>query len=680
VIVPQVIRIEDQKTLVETKLFPYAKWEHAKFNPIQSRLIETFDGNTNITIASQTNTGKTVSGEMYMSYEMRKRGGKAIYIAPMKALAFQKQGDWKKPTHHFHDLNTSICTGDFRMTQSRVKELDNADLIVMTPEMLASRCRNQNSEKSNFLKSVGTIVFDEAHLLTVPDRGDHIEVALMKMTEINPDVRIVLLSATMPNVDEICGWVTKLTGRDTYFLESEFRGVPLHIHYESYYDGNKKYDDNEREKVASAVGIVNYYSDDKFLVFVHTIRTGDIVMDALKRFNIEGAFHNSKVPLNKRTEIEERFMTDPKLRVVVATSTLAWGLNLPARRVVLVGIDCGLQRMANYNIRQEIGRAGRLGLDDRGDAYILVPESKKKEVVKDLQKVEPIKSTLLEDVGGHHKTLAFHVVSEIHYGSVTTREGFHTWFSRSLAHHQDQDFDDKVVDKVIDLLVKCKAITHENGEYKVTPVGMIASLFYYSPFDVADLKKNFTNLFSKNLEVNDVALAVAMANVDSHRYGICNKQEKAEMTLFQTKVEKLFGVGIVTEAACKTAFAYHNLLNGVESPVFGALQATLRFDSERALEVVGAIDSMSMKWGQADFFKTFKLRLSYGVKAELVELCQLPHIGKARSEKLFRAKIKTVDDVCGMTAERLSVISGISLDKAKEAHAKARSMKLMAMM
>lgn len=675
---PNVIRVEDQPKLVPTKEYNYGTWEFENFNQVQSRLIEIFENDTNVAIAAATSAGKTVCSEIYAAHEIRKNKGKAIYIAPMKALAKEKEMDWTSTKHHFKDLKVSICTGDYRMTTARIKELDAADVIVMTPEMLASRTRNCKSEKSNFLKNVKVIIFDESHLLTVPSRGDHIEIALMKMTEINPDVRVVLLSATMPNVDEICEWVSKLTNRDTYFLESTYRPCPLGIHYEKYFDGDKKYEDKEREKVGTAVGVVHYYADDKFLVFVHTKRTGQLMLEHLKRYKIEAEFHNADLSLDKRLSLEKRFKDKDGLRVVVATSTLAWGCNLPARRVIIVGVDRGLQAVENYDIWQMVGRAGRPAYDPRGDAYILVPESREKEIIDKLKQKSPIKSQLLEDVAGHHKTLAFHVVSEIHHGNVTTKDAFHHWFRRSLAHHQNHSFNDAVVDKVIDLLVKCRAVEIKGEEYKATTIGMVASMFYYSPFDVADLKSNFKTIFDKNRRDNDLAVAVALGNLDSHRFGIVNKNEKAEMSHFQQRVESEFGKGAITDSCMKTSFTYFNMINGIENPAFAALQAGLRVDSDRTLEVLGAIDSMSAKWNETAFFKTLRMRVTYGVGAHLVDLCTIPNVGKVRAEKLYKAKIRTVEDFAKHDENALSLIMNLSKDKTKESIDAAKLAKIRA--
>ena len=137
----------------------------------------------------------------------------------------------------------------------------------------------------------------------------------------------------------------------------------------------------------------------------------------------------------------------------------------------------------------------------------MVPETSKNETILRIRKKLPIKSTLLDFVGKadnpHYKTLAFHVVSEIHQGAVKTKEGFREWFRKSLAHYQDQAFNDDVVDRTLDLLSLNRAIwlDKETKEYQCTGIGKVASMFYFSPFDVSDLKKNFDQLFDKGYDV-----------------------------------------------------------------------------------------------------------------------------------------------------------------------------------
>ena len=681
---PEVIKISDADDLIPTSEFKYANWPFDELNPVQSKVYEIYNTDCNAAIASSTASGKTVCAEMFMSYEVRVKKGKAIYIAPMKSLAKEKEQDWTDPDHHFFDLKIEIVTGDYRLTSTRIEQLNKADIIVMTPEMLASRSRNSDSDKSNFLKDVSVVVFDESHLLTVPSRGDHIEVALMKLTEFNKKARVVMLSATMPNVDEICGWVTDISGRDTYYLESDYRPCPLHIHYEDYYDGDRNYDDRELQKIAKASSIIDYYPDDKFVVFSHTKRTGKQMVDYLEKQGIKSEFHNADLTLKDRLRIEEEFKSKDGLRVVIATSTLAWGNNMPSRRVIILGVHRGLSVVENYDIKQMCGRAGRPKYDPRGDAYILVPESEKDVWVDKLRQNCKIKSTLLEFVGKledpRYKTLAFHVVSEIHQGNVTNIEAFKEWSRRSLAHFQSHDFGDRVIESTVKLLEQCRAIkTNEDGQFETTNIGKIASMYYYSPFDVADLRSNFAKLFEAGQENNDYASSLALANVDSNRWAIVNRTEKAKMSAYDQKVQREIG-GFMTSGSVKFGYAYFNMLKGRKDATFSALQSGLMADMDRQFQVLHTINQMASKWGKETWFKTFRMRLLYGVEADLVDLIRIPNVGAVRAKRLKAKGIKSVDQFLKKTPDSLASIMNCGKKVAKEAFEGAQNIKLQEMM
>lgn len=247
---PPIDKVSDQNELVPSQEYPLATWAFENFNPVQSRVFDYYKEDANTLIAARTSAGKTVVAEMFLAHEIRKRGGKGMFLAPLRALAQEKIDQWTDLQYHFKDLKISICTGDYRLTKDRSKELAEADMIIMTSEMLNHRSRNFKSEKNDFLKKIGTLVVDEAHLLTVPGRGDHLEAGLMKFTEINPKARIVLLSATMPNVNQIAEWVSySLTKKKTYVLNSEYRPVPLNVHYEIYDDSPRRYNQIEENKV-----------------------------------------------------------------------------------------------------------------------------------------------------------------------------------------------------------------------------------------------------------------------------------------------------------------------------------------------------------------------------------------------------------------------------------------------
>ncbi len=651
---PPVTKVQDQPVLVASAEYPYAKWSFEKFNPVQSRAFEFFDKETSGLIAAMTSAGKTVVAEMFLAHEIRKRGGKGMFLAPLRALAQEKIDDWTDKEYHFNDKKISICTGDYRLTKERAKELNDADLIIMTSEMLNHRSRNYKSEQNEWLKEVGTLIVDESHLLTVPGRGDHLEVGLMKFTEINPNARLVLLSATMPNVEEIAEWVSyALTKRDTFVLRSQYRPVPLNTHFESYYDGYQKYDDREVEKVNKALDIIEHYDKDKFLVFAHTKRTGELMKQACRAAGITCEFHNANLEKKDRVKLEHNFRKDPKLRVVVATPTLAWGLNMPARRVIILGVHRGLEEVETYNITQMIGRSGRVGLDPQGDAYILLPESKMDFYKNRLKNPDRIESQLLCKVGGtgeskpKHKVLAFHIVSEIHHGGIKTTDDVHHWYKRSLACFQSLELEDDVVNDTMELLKFNGAVREENGEYKVTPVGMISSMFYYSPFDVNDLRKNFNDLFGNNHQDDDYWLSLALGNIDTNRMNIVTNAERDEMATYVNKIRQLNPAGFGYkwfDAAMKAGFCYYNLLNGFNSNVLSAVQRNLQFDYNRLSQVLIALDSMGCKWSRSGWLHALEQRISSGVPMYLVDLCRIPNVGKVRAKKLYEAGIKTAEE------------------------------------
>jgi len=641
------IKVSDQTSLVETSRFPHGKYPFEFFNQVQSRVFEIYEKNCNCVIAAPTSVGKTICAEMFMSHEARVRGGKAIYLAPLRALAKEKIDDWLSEKSLFSDLKISICTGDYRLTEARMKELNEADVIVMTSEMLNSRCRNLQSENNEFLRNCGTLVVDESHLLTVPSRGDHLEVGLMKFSQIARDPRIVFLSATMPNVDQIANWVgCSLVKKDTYLVHSEYRPCPLEIHYDEYETG-ESYDLTEEYKASSAVDLIKEHKDDKFLVFVHSKATGERIRSALEERGVVCELHNADLDKDKRHKVEQKFKSGD-LRVIVATSTLAWGCNFPARRVIIAGVHRGRTEVETYDIFQMAGRAGRPGYDPKGDVHILLPYGESDHHIDRLSTPKNIESQLLSYVGQEedprYKTLAFHLVSEIHYGQIKTIKDVHDWYSKSLAYFQYEDLDDSIVDKTIDLLTRVGAIKEVDGNYEATSVGKVSSIMYYSPFDVADLRRNFRTLFSKGLDQSDFALSLALGNVDTIRAGFVARAEKDEMSGFASKVYEAHGSDF-PESAIKGAYAYYCLLNGNQLGPFAAFAKGLQMDAERLVSVLNMLDSMAAKWNRRDYFNAAHLRIMYGVRPELIELCKIPNIGKVRAEKLYAAGFRRPPDL-----------------------------------
>lgn len=659
---PQFHRVGDQHDKVPAARFPYATFPFEDFNVVQSRLFEFYDQDANVLVAASTSAGKTVVAEMMLSHEVKARGGKGMYLSPLKALANEKLDDWTDPGHHFGKLRTSICTGDYTLTADRRAELEQSDLVVMSSEMLNSKGRNFGSDNNNWMKEVGTLVVDEAHLLTVPGRGDHLESGLLKYAALNPGGRIVLLSATLPNVEEVSRWLSHLTGKDTYLLESTYRPCPLHVHYETYDDSGYTYDDREQAKVWAAMAVLDSYPDDKFLIFVHTKRTGEMVKKTLLKMGVECEYHNADLDKAKRRKVEDRFRTDPRLRVVVATSTLAWGLNLPARRVIVLGVHRGLNEVPVYDIDQMKGRAGRPKYDPAGDAYVLIPESDQANQVARLQKPQRIQSQMYDESNPNHlKVLGFHLVSEIHQGQVKTREDVANWYGSTLAAFQAKELPAAVLDNVLGGLSKCGAIAEEDGQYRATGIGKIASLFYYNPWDVSDLARNLTRVFAAKKGDDDFWVSYALGNIDSHRWNIVSAAEKDQFATYENLLNRhkvREGVNsFATGGSIKASYCYYCLLKGTGNAVLQGMMAGLKSDAGRLKEVLVALDAMACRWGRRDYIKRLYSKILYGVDEKLLGIVKLDGIGKAKAQRLYDHGLDTCEKIAANPDKIMEALS-----------------------
>ena len=206
---------------------------------------------------------------------------------------------------------------------------------------------------------------------------------------------------------------------------------------------------------------------------------------------------------------------------------------------------------------------------------------------------------------------------------------------------------ENILDSTISLLLNCGAIKEEGGEYICSSVGVISSMFYYSPFDVAALKNNFSKIFAMGGQDNDLILSMALGDVDTTRMGICSKAEKDEMFQYAAKTQTLQPIfqRMFKDPEIKAGFCYYQLLRGKNTPVLAGQMRNFQFDFPRMLAVLQAVDSMACKWNKRSWFQDLQMRIQYGVKTELIPLCKIPDIGKVRAEKLFAAGFKSAGDV-----------------------------------
>lgn len=627
--------------------FQHHELPHERLNPVQTAVLPYVEQDVNLVVAAATSAGKTVIAEMMMADALA-RGAKAIFLSPLRAVSQEKHDDWTDSDHPWSQRQVSIVTGDYVLSDARKKELRRAEVIVMTSEMLDSKTRRMHQEQNTWLLQTLCLVVDEAHLLTMKGRGDALECGLMRFSKQNPHARIVLLSATMPNVDELGAWLTKLNGKPSRVIRSAWRPTKLTVHWPTYYarTGTGSYQQNETSKRKRAIELLQQHPDDKWIVFVHSKKAGRELHAELLRERESVEFHNADLDRDSRLGLERRFRYED-LRIVIATSTLAWGINMPARRVLILGVHRGIQEVDPIDVKQMIGRAGRTGLDPEGDAYIMLPlesgnPAKTEGMRRRYMEIGRIVSQI-NDID----TLAFHLTAEVAEGQVRTQAEAVEWHARSLSAFQGQGLreDGHLMSaaQVMERLEKAGILKREGFAYEATMLGRVSSWLYFSPFDISNWCSNFRKLVETDRLRDDDALAWALGAVHSaFRESYMPREHENDHYDLMARLRQK---GIDKVSLPATVLAYRGLLKGVEYQGLISQQRALLHDIDRVMQALSMIDRYVLKGMPASYPALLASRVRHGCSWQEADLCRLPGIGGKRARSLVDHGVTSVRDV-----------------------------------
>lgn len=346
-------------------------------------------------------------------------------------------------------------------------------------------------------------------------------------------------------------------------------------------------------------------------------------------------------------------------RVLIATSTLAWGVNLPARRVVVLGVKRASDWVSPVDIKQMVGRAGRTGLDERGDAYVMLPEDEFDDLVRVYDNIPPIQSQLAVP-----DTLLFHTIAEMDSGSIRDAKSLLRWHARSLATLQKGALTQEQADEVFDLLARCRAIKEGPVGWTPTTLGRISAWLYFDPRNIWAWACNGRNASENQLWESDAMLAFVLGAIPEGTLRYVSAEMEGHVGNF---VWALNADRAKVNAPSKTNFpglveswAYWAALQGAQTSgkdsIGGAAAMhvrTVRNDVERVVSALKLIDGMWGRWGQDDIWDTLALRIKHGVGRELVPLVRLPGIGPVRAKKLFEAGVRGPMDMIDPKHTRL---------------------------
>jgi len=569
---------------------------HAKitYNPIQLESAKYINDDCNILCLSPTSSGKTIVCEQFI-FSAIEQGKKGIYLSPLKALTEEKKRSWESL------FPITMVTGDHVQAHTFT-----TPLILMTTEALDSKTRGNPA----WLKSVGCVAVDEAHLMSSPNRGDSLEIGLMRFTAINREARIVLLSATIPNAKDFAKWLTKLNGKPTQVIQSEWRPVEQEHHL--VLAGDRPWDVINKTKAVVAKLSVEH-PDKQMIIFVHTVGRGiNLAKD------LGCPFHYSKVSMEKRQAIEEAF-SQKKISRIVATSTLAYGVNLPADIVVISGATRGPTTVDPIDIKQEAGRAGRYGLSERGYSYYVFEKFLGKDFYETCLQTPPVYSVLRDH-------LYFHIVSFVQREGMQ-REDIKAFCARAFA--EDLDVDGHI-EKLQEAGVLCP------GEYLMTTkIGKAAALMYIDPLDLVAL---YNNLAGKPTDT--VAIAKAFAMIPSNAYPCWIPEDIEEVAVSCPFAKQTI------DATCLAIW-----MSGKEAyGTFTTLTPMLVRDVDRWAS------AMTIAGVNADYMKAISLMLTKGISYNLIELCQQKGIGRKKAMKLYEHGFRTLDDVLAKKVNAIALL------------------------
>jgi superfamily II RNA helicase len=379
------------------------------FDDFQLEAIEHIRAGGSVMVAAPTSAGKTVVAE-YALWRAVRAGRRAIYTSPIKALSNQKRRELER----FFPGNVGLLTGD--RSENR-----DAAVVVMTTEVL----RNMLLEDSGALSGVDWIVFDEVHYLADPERGTIWEEAIITCP---PRIRLVCLSATIANAEEIAAWIGQ-THRPIALVRHDERPVPLE-HYAFTGGALRLIRDGSGRRVASVPSVRGRRArrtvEESPQSVVQALRKADMLpsiwfaftrkgveadaqrcalastaLEGTRREAVEAAiaWTLSAMPAEDRSlaqiatlmewlrrgvgfhhaglvppckELVEDLFARGFLSVVCATDTLSVGINMPARTVVISSMSRPVAGLLTPNdFSQLTGRAGRRGIDERGAVVIL---------------------------------------------------------------------------------------------------------------------------------------------------------------------------------------------------------------------------------------------------------------------------------------------------------------------
>ena len=704
------------------------------YPPQREALELTADGGS-LVLALSTASGKSLVAYVNL-LRCVERGGKGLYIVPLRALAAEKYNElrhlaatWDRP------CRVGLSMGDYD-TSAAVP--GRYDILVATSEKVDSLLRSTPA----WLEDLGCVVADEVHLLHDRKRGPALEVSLARLRTGRPDLQILALSATVANSLELAGWL------GARHLASDWRPVELQ---RAVCTGNRLKFEGRRarllkgsENLPILVGETlkrggqlllfvssrrNAEAAARRLVSVVASNLGEATRKALETYahDLEVsqaehslttvavakglragvAYHHAGLAAPHREALEAAYRAR-HLKVIVATPTLAAGVNLPAQRVIVRDLhryDGELGIMAPLpvlEVHQMMGRAGRPGLDELGEAVLLAKDQDQAKML-DRSYIRGTPEPLISQLGSQ-AALRTHLLAAIAAGHCQSREAVEEFLGSTFYGHCEELWRLHTrIDTVLDFLAENGLIIREGGgpdqaipagEFTsgadlareptadglaATPFGVKVSQLYLDPLSGVRLREALARadpqmaLGDRSREGLELGLLHAVCTTPDMTCLYTRAKERYDLLERLYELDEYLLVeppgGEQGEADSlghiKTALLLRAWANEASEDQmldnFGAGPGDVHYQTTTAEWLLYSFTQLAhLELPElAPLLDSLHRRVAHGVKEELLELLTLEGIGRVRARTLHRNGYTDLMALAGARQADLARLPGI---------------------
>ena len=686
-----------------------------KLYPPQADSVKSglLDGKS-ILVSAPTASGKTLIAMLAMISYLSKNDGKVVYLSPLRALAAEKFSEFKKleKVALGKKIKIGISTGDFENIE---KNLEKSNVLILTNEKMDSIIRHG----VEWVEEIGLVISDEVHLIGDESRGPTLEMILTQLKLLDTKPQLVGLSATITNSEEIADWL------NCKLVKNDWRPVPLS---EGVCDGGEvtmsdgKTFEVERSLRGTPIdlGVQSVQQGGQSLVFAETrtrskslaTKAADAIFQILKKNELHDlektskkilsenehtelvktlavlvkkgvAFHHAGLNQKCREIIETEFRKGT-IKLLSSTPTLAAGVNLPARRVVISNINrynakVGANRpISILEYKQLCGRAGRPQYDDFGES-IIVGNGNTEDLIEYYinGEPEPIVSKITDD-----KSLRTHILSVIVTHPGIKKEEILEFFLQTLGGLQSRKATLKFAIDISLRFLSSKYLIIKKGErYAATEFGKKTSMLYIDPLTATYFRDAIENVSEERNHTFGFLHLISNCDEFFPKFSLRQKDYESASLMIENNSSELLEP--ISEYDCsRSLLALQSWITESSelslSDSLGIESGDMHRMAENANWLTYCLREISKHVERADLLDELadlRTRIVYGIRKELLDLVKVKGIGRVRARILYKHGIKNLDDLSKIPVNKLAEIDKIGSTIADNIKAELRKVR-----